>query len=265
MIRPLFRVLLVDDEPHARQELRRLLSDFSDRLEVVGEVSTIASARSAIADLEPDLMLLDITLPDGNGVQWLSTLDTAPHVVFVTAHQSYVFRALELNALDYLLKPVTSARLATTIGRMLPALDATARLRGETVAEPAMTAGAHVESGESVSPRPLSLHDRIFLSDGDAGWFVTLGEMRLLEVQGESTRVHFGRGSAVSPRSLRLVEARLPTPAFLRANRTQIVGVHWIREVRSWFAGRLLLRLEGGHEVVVSRRQSRAIAEQLRF
>jgi two-component system LytT family response regulator len=88
--------------------------------------------------------------------------------------------------------------------------------------------------------------------------------MRLLEVHGESSRVHFGRGSAVSPRSLRLVEARLPARAFLRANRTQIVGVHWIREVRSWFAGRLLLRLDGGHEVVVSRRQSRTIAEPLR-
>ncbi|MFN7531405.1 MAG: LytR/AlgR family response regulator transcription factor [Gemmatimonas sp.] len=265
MIRPLFRVLLVDDEPLARQELRRLLSDFADRLEVVGEVSTIASAKAAILELEPDLVLLDITLPDGNGVQWLSTLDTAPHVVFVTAHQSYVFRALELNALDYLLKPVTATRLATTMARVLPSLEATAQARGATEATPAMEAASYDEGGGTASRHPLALHDRVFLSDGEAGWFVTLGEIRLLEVHGESTRVHFGRGSAVSPRSLRLVEARLPARAFLRANRTQIVGVHWIREVRSWFAGRLLLRLDGGHEVVVSRRQSRAMAEQLRL
>jgi len=265
VIRPLFRVLLVDDEPLARQELRRLLSDFADRLDVVGEASTIASAKAAIVELEPDLVLLDIALPDGNGVQWLSALDTSPHVVFVTAHQSYVFRALELNALDYLLKPVTATRLATTIARVLPSLEATAIARGEAAATPAMEAASHDEGGEAASRHPLALHDRVFLSDGEAGWFVTLGEMRLIEVHGESTRVHFGRGSAVSRRSLRMVEARLPARAFLRANRTQIVGVHWIREVRPWFAGRLMLRLDGGHEVVVSRRQSRAMAEQLRL
>lgn len=154
VIHPLFRVLLVDDEPLARQELRRLLSDCSDRLEVVDEVSTIASASAAIVELEPDLMLLDITLPDGNRVQWLSALDTAPHVVFVTAHQSYVFRALELNAWDYLLKPVTATRLATTMARMLPSLEATALARGAPVATPAMEAASHDEGGETAS-RPL--------------------------------------------------------------------------------------------------------------
>jgi two-component system LytT family response regulator len=150
----LFRVLLVDDEPLARQELRRLLSDCSDRLEVVDEVSTIASARAAIVELDPDLMLLDITLPDGNRVEWLSALETAPHVVFVTAHQSYVFRALELNAWDCLLKPVTATRLAATRARVLPSLEATALARGAPVATPAMEAASHDEGGKTAWQPP---------------------------------------------------------------------------------------------------------------
>lgn len=242
------RVLLVDDEPLALLELRRLLVAHDDVLEVVGEARTAESARALIAELRPDILFLDITLPDGDGLSLLASIDAPPRTIFVTAYDEHAVRAFELNALDYLLKPVDPHRLAMTVARIVPALS---------------NDGDEARGGdrrEAPSPTDLAMTDRIFLRDGDRAWFAAIAELRLLEVHGEGTRLHFGRGSATVPRALRTIEARLPARHFVRANRTQLVGVAWIRDITPWFAGRLRLRLDDGQEVLVSRRQAREVA-----
>lgn len=245
------RVLLVDDEPLALIELRRLLSQSADVLEVVGEARDAETARRLIDSLEPDLLFLDITLPDEDGLSLLASIDAPPRTVFVTAYDEHAIRAFELNALDYLLKPVDPRRLAMTLARVVHA--------SAEHDEPEKRAGAH----EATMHAQLAMADRIFLREGERAWFVTVAELRLLEVHREGTRLHFGRGSATVSRPLRTIEERLATRHFVRANRTQIVGIAWVRDVTPWFAGRLKLQLDDGQEVLVSRRQAREVAARM--
>lgn len=250
-MRPRQRVLLVDDEPLALLELRRLLGAHEDVLEVVGDARDAGTARRLIDALEPDILFLDITLPDEDGLSLLASLEAPPRTVFVTAHDEHAVRAFELSALDYLLKPVDPRRLARTLARL-------------TTEVPTHDDG---ESGPdapgAAAPAHLAMSDRIFVREGERAWFVTIAELRLLEVHREGTRLHFGRGSATIPRALRTIEERLAARHFVRANRTQIVGIAWIREVSPWFAGRLMLHLDDGHEVLVSRRQAREVASRM--
>lgn len=250
-MRPRQRVLLVDDEPLALLELRRLLGAHEDVLEVVGDARDAETARRQIDALEPDILFLDITLPDEDGLSLLASLEAPPRTVFVTAHDEHAVRAFELSALDYLLKPVDPRRLARTLARLMTEL-------------PTHDDG---ESGPdapgAAAPAHLAMSDRIFVREGERAWFVTIAELRLLEVHRDGTRLHFGRGSATIPRALRTIEERLAARHFVRANRTQIVGIAWIREVSPWFAGRLMLHLDDGHEVLVSRRQAREVASRM--
>ena len=234
------RVLLIDDEPLANREMRRLLTAHHDDVEVIGECRDADSARQAIASSRPDVIFLDISLPGEDGMALLASLDAAPMVVFVTTFNDKAIRAFELCAMDYLLKPVNPRRLSQTIMRL------------STVATPAPV--------DDTQPL-LRLSDQVFLQGpNEQLWFVTIAEVRLFEVAGDGTRVIFGRGIATTPRALRTIESRLPTNAFVRANRTQVVGLAHVREVHPWFAGRLKLKLDGGEEVIVSRRQARAFA-----
>lgn len=239
------RALLVDDEPLASVELQRLLTAHRDDLEVVGVCEDAISARKAIDELSPDVIFLDIALPDESGITLLASLDQAPAVVFVTAFSEHAAHAFDLSAEDYLLKPVNATRLAQTVARLVS--------RGDRAAP------------EADHARPsLRLHERIVLQDANARiWLIAVGEIKLLEVAGEGTRVVFGRGTANSPRSLRAIEPRLPEHAFIRANRTQIIALSYVREVHPWFAGRLKVTIDGGIEVFVSRRQARAFANEL--
>jgi len=239
------RVLLVDDEPLANLEMRRLLSSFSDTVEIVGECGDAVAAREAIVQLSPDVIFLDIAMPEEDGMSMLASLDTAPVAVFVTAFDQHAVRAFELCAADYLLKPVNPVRLEQTVSRLLKTVDRT-------------------EANPAGSRDLLRVTDRIFLQDAKAQfWFVAIAEVKLFEVAGDGTRVVFGRGTANTTRSLRTVEQRLPRHAFARANRTQIIGLAFVRDVHPWFAGRLKVILDGGVEVIVSRRQARAFAQDM--
>ncbi|WP_434479489.1 LytR/AlgR family response regulator transcription factor [Gemmatimonas sp.] len=239
------RVLLVDDEPLANVELRRLLEAHHAVLEVVGVCEDATAARDAIDRLSPDVIFLDIALPDESGIGLLASLDPSPAVVFVTAFSEHAVQAFALSAEDYLLKPVNAARLDQAVARLLTRAD-------RATPEPRDLR------------RPLRSHERIFLHDTNARlWLIAVAEIMLLEVAGEGTRVLFGRGVANSPRSLRAIEPRLPDDAFFRANRSQIIALKYVRQVHPWFAGRLKVTIDGGIEVFVSRRQARALVSGL--
>ncbi|UOQ99049.1 LytTR family DNA-binding domain-containing protein [Hymenobacter sp. 5317J-9] len=244
------KVLLVDDSRLARAELRRLLEAFPD-VEVAGEARNADEARGQLAAQRIDLLLLDIHMPGETGFELLATLEAAPPVVFTTAYDAHALRAFEVNALDYLLKPVQEARLAA-------ALD---KVRAQQTTELPKHA---VEAAPISAPvAPLTAQDQVFVKDGERCWFVRLGEVRLFEINGSYTQIYFDQHRPLIPRTLSQLEARLDPKLFFRANRQQIINLHFVEGVEPWFSHSLRLTLRGGEVVEVSRQQSVRFRELL--
>ncbi|HEY1848665.1 MAG TPA: LytTR family DNA-binding domain-containing protein [Opitutaceae bacterium] len=236
------KVLLVDDERLARNELRRLLAAFPE-IAVAGEAANARQAREQLAALRPDLVFLDVQMPGETGMELLESLEPpVPQVIFTTAYDEFAVKAFELNALDYLLKPVDPARLAAALDR-LPGRKALAR--------PKDTEG-RLDSG-----------DRVFVREGERCWFVEVGQIRLLESEGNYTRVHFGEVQPQLFRSLNAMEERLDPKYFFRANRRQIINIAWIASIEPWFSSGLLVQLKGGAKIELSRRQAQEFRERM--
>lgn len=242
----LLRVLIVEDARLARRELRTLLAEFAD-VECVGEAEDVPAAREAIARLHPDLVLLDIQLPSGSGFDVLDALDPLPAVVFVTAYDQYAVRAFEANALDYLLKPVAAARLGTALDK----------------ARAQMAEQDEVRARDRPGAGLLAAHDQVFLRDGERCWFVALGEIRRIVVDGNYARVWFRDQSALLARSLSGLESRMQPGLFFRANRNTLVNLRMVRTVEPSVADGYGLGLDDGSLVEVSRRQARELRERL--
>jgi two-component system, LytTR family, response regulator len=227
---PPMRVLVVDDERLARAELRRLLAAHPD-IEIVGEAADAEQAVAQVAALRPDLLLLDVQMPGASGFDLLEALDTTPEVIFTTAFDQYALRAFEVNALDYLQKPIGATRLADALRR------AALRL-------------GMAPAGMAVPPR------RLFIRDGERCWFVALDSIRLFESEGNYTRVYFDDVRPLMPRSLTQLEERLDPQRFLRASRRHIVNLAHVQRMTANDAGGLDLLLPGGVTVEVSRRRA---------
>ena len=219
-------VLLVDDERLARAELRRLLA-VHPRVEIVGEAASAAEAIAQITKLQPDLLQLDVQMPGASGFDLLAALDDAPEVIFCTAFDQYALQAFEVSALDYLQKPVQAVRLAAALAR----------------------AGARVQATVKPAPR------KVFIKDGERCWFVTLDEIRLLESEGNYTRVFFAAQRPLMLRSLSQLEERLDPQQFFRANRRQIVNLAHVARVAPNAAEGLDLQLADATVIEVSRRR----------
>ena len=242
-------VLIVDDSRLARTELRHLLQSFPD-VEVVGEARHADEARTLIRELSPDLLLLDVQMPGQTGFELLASLDAAPHVIFTTAYDEYALQAFAVNALDYLLKPVQEARLAAALAKVRVRL------------APAPAAGPAPEASAAPAT-PLGEHDQVFVKDGERCWFVRLADVKLFEIHGSYTRIHFENHKPLIPRTLQQLEARLDPKVFFRINRQQIINLKWIAGIEPWFSNTLKLMLRDGPEVEVSRQQSVRFRELL--
>lgn len=223
------KALIVDDEPPARRELRRMLAGFP-WLEIVGEAVNVDDAADRIRALSPELLFLDIHMPGGSGFDLLARLEYLPQVIFTTAHDEHAVRAFEVNALDYLLKPIDPDRLATAV----------ARLRRVPVA-----------------PEPGAPLEQIFVRDGPRCWFVPLCEVRLLTAEGNYVRLSWGDKQPLLGRALTSLEQRIDPRRFFRANRRQIINLDFIAGVEMGVAGRLHVQMRDGPEVEISRRQAR--------
>lgn len=242
------KALLVDDERLARNELRRLLAAFPD-IEIVGEATHAKQAREQVTALAPDLLFLDVQMPGESGMELLAALEPpVPLVIFTTAYDEFAVKAFDLNALDYLLKPVDPERLAAAIERLRAA---TAR-----PAEPATAA-------RPAARDRLAAEDKVFVREGDRCWFVEVKSIRLLVSEGNYTRVHFDQAQPQLFRSLNAMEERLDPRFFFRANRREIVNLAWIEKIEPWFSGGLLVHLKGGARVELSRRQAQEFREKM--
>lgn len=242
------KAIIIDDERLARTELRKLLQDFPE-IEIVDEASNAEEGIQKIENHNPDLIFLDIQMPGKTGFDMLSELDHAPQVIFTTAYDEYALKAFEVNALDYLLKPVEPRRLA----------DAVEKLRRT----------AHNGSGEKTTnhhSEPTSIlgeSDQVFVKDGERCWFVKLSEVRLFESVGNYAKVFFGSNKPLILKSLNALEERLDDKVFFRANRKHIVNLRMIEKIEPYFNGGLLLELKGGEKIEVSRRQTVKFKEMM--
>ena len=241
------KTLLIDDERLARNELRRLLAAHA-AIEIVGEAADATAAREAIARLRPELIFLDVQMPGEDGFALLESLAAPlPHVIFATAYDEFAVKAFEVSALDYLLKPVDPARLASAL----------AKLYGDSDTPGGSGAGETVRLGR------LEAHDKVFVRQGDHCWFVEVRSIRLLESEGNYTRVHFDSAQPLLFRSLNAMEERLDGKMFFRANRRQVINLEWIDTIEPWFSGGLLVQIKGGPKVELSRRQAQEFRERL--
>ncbi len=227
------RTIIVDDERLARQELKSLLAEYKD-IEIIAECANAEEAKQKINDLKPDLVFMDIQMPGKTGLELLEEISSLPEVVFVTAYDEYAIKAFEINALDYLLKPVQPERLGETIKKLF-----------------------HKEAGEKKDNNSvLAEDDHVFLKDGEKCWFVKLADLRLFESEGNYVRVLFNTSKPLILRSLNNLETRLPAKSFFRASRKHIVNLKYIDTIENWFNGGLMVKLKTGEQVEISRRQA---------
>lgn len=225
------KALIVDDEPLARRELRRLLAIFPS-IVVVAEAGNIDDAAARIAELAPDVVFLDIQMPGGSGFDLLEKLDHVPRIVFTTAYDQYAVKAFDVNALDYLLKPVEPERLAATVHKL----------------------GGDATPAGGSGPAPL---EQLFIRDGSRCWFVPLREVSVFTSEGNYVRLLWNAEKPLLGRSLATLETKLDPKRFFRANRAQIVNLDFIETVEMGEGGRLHVQVRNGPEVEVSRRQAR--------
>jgi two-component system, LytTR family, response regulator len=236
------KAIIVDDERLARTELNKLLKEHTE-IDVIAEASNVQEAIEKIEELNPDLIFLDIQMPGKTGFDLLEELDKAPHVIFTTAYDEFALKAFEVNALDYLLKPIEPNRLAEAIHKLKLAEEKEEQLN----------------NARSI----LGDKDQVFVKDGEKCWFVRLGEIRLFESVGNYARVFFGTNKPLILKSLNALEDRLDPKVFFRANRKHIINLNMIEKVEPYFNGGLILDLVGGDKVEVSRRQTVKFKEMM--
>lgn len=236
------RAVIVDDERLARQELKTMLATYPG-IEIAGECADAKSAVETINSVKPDVVFLDIQMPGKNGFEVLEDVTFVPEVIFVTAHDEFALKAFEVNALDYLLKPVQGARLSDAIKKI------SERIR-ERQSAPEKT-------------NVLDENDQVFVKDGEKCWFVKLGDVRLFESEGNYVRLFFGTQRPLILRSLNYLDERLNNKTFFRASRKHIINLQWVENIESWFNGGLLVKLKGGETVEISRRQAVKLKEMM--
>ena len=239
------KAIIIDDERLARNELKKLLQEFPE-VEVIGEAANASEGIDKIESLSPDLIFLDIQMPGKTGFDMLCELEKAPHVIFTTAYDEYALKAFEVNALDYLMKPVEPKRLADALIKLQLA---------EEKEQQAFSS--------SLNRGPLSENDQVFVKDGERCWFVKLSEVRLFESVGNYAKVFFATNKPLILKSLNSLEERLDDKVFFRANRKHIVNLRMIEKIEPYFNGGLLLELTGGEKVEVSRRQAVKFKEMM--
>ena len=241
------KAIIVDDERLARTELKKLLLEFPD-IHVIDEAANVDEGVEKVETQSPDLIFLDIQMPGKTGFDLLGELDKAPHVIFTTAYDEYALKAFEVNALDYLLKPIEPKRLS----------DAIQKLQYEISKEREGLNGF-------LNRGPLTESDQVFVKDGERCWFVKLNEIRLFESVGNYAKVFFGTNKPLILKSLNALEERLDERVFFRANRKHIINLRWIEKIEPYFNGGLLVELKGGEKIEVSRRQTVKFKEMMSF
>ena len=207
-----FTAILVDDERLARKELRSMLAEH-EIIDIVGEAATVAQAAELVHAKNPDVLFLDIQLPGETGFDLLERVSPACKIIFVTAFDAYAIRAFEVNALDYLLKPINPARLAQAIERLT----------------------TH-ESAPVPPVRDLEYEDRLFIEVDERSRLLKVSDIIVISAMGDYSQIFSCDGQkSLVLKSLKDWEERLPAKHFTRIHRSTIINVNYVERVESWF------------------------------
>ena len=242
------KAIIIDDERLARKELTNLLADYPE-IEIIGESHNADHAKKNIEALKPDLIFLDIQMPAKTGFDLLEELSFVPEVVFTTAYDEYALKAFEVNAFDYLLKPIDKDRLRDCVNK----LNESAKEDQEVIDQ----------EEEEDSTKRLGSNDQVFVKDGEKCWFVRLKDVSAFESEGNYVRVYFEKNKPLILKSLNNLEQRLDSKSFFRANRKFIINLNWIESMESWFNGGLRVTLTDGRQIEISRRQAAKLKDKM--
>ncbi|HKA21366.1 MAG TPA: LytTR family DNA-binding domain-containing protein [Blastocatellia bacterium] len=254
---PSLRVYLVDDEPLALKRLARLLKA-TGKVQVVGATSDADSALAFLAAERVDALFLDIQMPELNGFELLSRLESQPLVVFTTAFDQYALRAFEVNSIDYLLKPIETEQLDRAISKI-------ERLRGaeprQDVREVVERLAAALQSGKASYP------DKVASRSGERIWFIELSTVTHFLAKDKMTYAVTAERSYVIDSTIAELEQKLDPSQFLRIHRSTLLNLSHVQEVNSWFAGGVVVRLKDAKrtELTVARDRVRALKQRLGF
>ena len=250
----MIRTIIVDDEPLSRELLRGMLTEEQD-IALVGEFADGRQAVDGIKDLKPDLVFLDIQMPEQNGFQVLETLGEGnlPAIIFVTAYDRYAVRAFEVHALDYLLKPFDEDRLAEALRHARGRLQKTDRL----------DTGRRILAMLEQMTANSRYRDHLVIRGEGRAFLQPVREIEWIEASGKHVHIHAGG----EPRSMRAtmidLEQKLNPRRFLRVSRSAIVNVDRIREIAPWFNGEFLVTLKSGAQVPSTRGYRQALVDLL--
>jgi two-component system LytT family response regulator len=217
-------------------------------IEIIGEAKNGEEGLQKIKEHKPDLLFLDVSMPGMTGFEMLKHLEEIPRVIFITAYDEYALKAFEVNALDYILKPVDPDRLKEALAKLSAPEDDFVSNQAESL---------------SRKNRQLTLNDRVFIKDGEKCWFIELSKVRMLESEGNYVKVYFDNFKPLILRSLNSFEDRLDPEYFFRANRKFIINLNWVSNIENWFNGGLQVELREGEKVEISRRQAIRFKELL--
>lgn len=226
--------IIVDDEKLAREGLKSLLKELPD-IQIVAEAENVDEALDLIEKFKPQLVFLDIQMPEKNGFELLEELIETPAIIFTTAYDEYALKAFEVNALDYLLKPIEKDRLTDAVAKAKRQIE---ELKLEKLRN------------------KLLPHEKVFLRDGDKCWFIHLSEIRLIESAGNYAKIHFDKYQPLIHRTLNSLDERLSDEMFFRANRQQIINLNYLEKIEPFFNSGFLFFMKDGSKIEVSRRQA---------
>jgi len=252
----MLRALLIDDEPNARADLRELLAAHATDVEIIAEAETMDEAEAVLARPDYDIVFLDVQLRGGTGFDLAPRIRPKARIVFVTAHDRYAVRAFEVNALDYLLKPIAPERLAESVTRSVAAFANASRRETD-------------EREDEAYPSPLQPNDIIYLRTGTNGRFVPLLHISAIDAEQNYSAAHFADGTRLLVRrTLKSWEDFLPETHFMRVHRTAIVNLQRITRYERDREEHTLLFVQGVSEPVAATRKLwpdlQARLEQLR-
>lgn len=229
------KAIIVEDSRLARVELKDLLRDYP-HIQLVGEAENPRDALSIIAKERPDLLFLDINMPEKNGFELLEELDYEPKIIFITAYTEYALRAFEFSTVDYLVKPISAERFKIAIEKL---------------------SATNAETPDQQEQRNLlDMSSSVLLREGENCHWVQLKDIYYFESSGNYTQVVWSKGQTLIYRALGKIEERLPEKNFFRASRQHIVNIDKITAVDMWINGGFKLKLTTGTEIEISRRHT---------
>lgn len=251
------RTLIIDDEPVARERMRKLLTDEQD-VEIIGECVDGAEAVAAINAESPDLVFLDIQMPYMDGFTALKAVEVTkmPVVVFVTAYDEFAIKAFEVNAIDYLLKPYDESRFRESLQRARRSI-------GERIGSGAVT--KELRSLLEASPSKAVKSDRIAIRSSGQIRFLRASEIDWIDSQGNYARIHVGSETHMLKETLQNLEERLDASQFFRCHRSSIVNIDRIESLEKWFQGDYVITLHSGEKIPLSRRRYTELREIMKL